>query len=87
MKSLLLATLFVTGCTTIVPVTQPWPEAPGLQATQSCPNLEKLGDNSQLSQVAKTVVNNYSEYYQCATKLQAWIEWYKQQKIIYQGLQ
>lgn len=87
MKSLLLVTLLVTGCTTVVPVTQPWPEAPGLQATQSCSSLQKLGDNPQLSQVAKTVVNNYSEYYQCATKLQAWIEWYKQQKIIYQGLQ
>jgi hypothetical protein len=70
----------------VVPVTQPWPEAPGLQATTGCSNLQKLADNPQLSQVAKTVTNNYTEYYQCATKLDAWIDWYQQQKLIHQGL-
>lgn len=86
MKTLLLAAVLLTGCTTVVPVTQPWPEAPGLQATTGCANLQKLESNPELSQVAKTVAHNYSEYYQCATKLDAWISWYEQQKLIYQGL-
>lgn len=86
MKALLLLAVLLTGCTTVVPVTQRWPEPPGLQAMQSCPNLQKLQPQTQLSDVAKTVSANYSEYWQCATKLDAWIDWYKQQEIIYKGL-
>ena len=84
--TILTAALLLTGCTTVVPVTQKWPEAPGLQATKSCVNLHKLDEVTKLSQVAKTVSDNYSEYYQCAVKVDAWIEWYKQQQIIHQGL-
>lgn len=88
MKALLVTLILVllTGCTTVVPVTQRWPEAPGLQATQTCPELQKLTDTATLSTVAKTVVVNYSEYYQCVVKLEAWQEWYQKQKLIHQGL-
>ena len=86
MKVLLLTLALLTGCTTVVPVTQKFPEAPGLQATQACPPLQKLVDNTTLSIVAKTVVVNYTEYYQCAVKLEAWQEWYQKQKLIHQGL-
>jgi hypothetical protein len=48
--------------------------------------LKKLPDTPQLSDVAKTVTVNYSEYYTCAVKLDAWIEWYQKQKIIFEGL-
>lgn len=83
---LLLTTVLLAGCTTVVPVTQKWPEPPGLQATKSCINLQKLDPQPQLSQIAKTVSDNYTEYYQCAVKLDAWIEWYKKQEIIHKGL-
>ena len=87
MKSLLLSlVLLLNACTTVVPVTQRWPEPPGLQAMQSCPNLQKLQPNPKFSDVAKTVSSNYSEYWICAVKLDAWIDWYKQQEIIHQGL-
>ena len=87
MKYLLLSlVLLLTGCSTVVPVTQKWPEAPGLQSTQTCPQLEKLTDTATLSTVAKTVVINYSEYYQCVVKLEAWQEWYQKQKLIHEGL-
>ena len=86
MKAFLLSAVLLTGCTTVVPVTQRWPEPPGLQAMQSCPNLQKLQTQTQLSDVAKTVSANYTEYWVCATKLDAWIDWYKQQEIIYKGL-
>lgn len=87
MKLLLLPlVLALSACTTVVPVTQRWPEPPGLQATKSCPDLRKLEADPKLSQVAKTVADNYTEYYQCAVKLDAWIEWYKQQEIIHKGL-
>ena len=87
MKLILLPlVLLLTACTTVVPITQPWPEAPGLQSLQACPKLVQLEPDPKLSQVAKTVASNYSEYYICAVKLDAWQEWYKQQKLIYQGL-
>lgn len=85
MKVLLLA-LLLAGCTTVVPVTQKFPEPPGLQATTACPNLNKLAEQTKLSDVAKTVTVNYTEYYTCAVKLDAWIEWYQKQKIINEGL-
>ena len=85
-KTLLLSLLLLTGCTSVVPVTQTWPEAPGLQSMQPCPELKKLESNPQLSQVAEVINHNYSEYYQCAVKLDAWQEWYRKQEIIHKGL-
>jgi hypothetical protein len=87
MKTLLLAAvLLLSGCTTVVPVTQRWPEAPGLQSMQTCPDLKHLEPNSTLSDVARIITLNYSEYYQCVVKLEAWQEWYKKQEIIFKGL-
>ena len=87
MKIIILAlTLVLAGCSTTVPVTQPWPEAPGLQSMQKCPELQKLGADPKLSDVARTITLNYSEYYQCVVKLEAWQEWYKKQELIHKGL-
>lgn len=85
MKVLLL-TVLLTGCATVVPVTQTWPEPPGQLSTQPCPPLQKLPDAPKLSDVAKTVANNYTSYYECATKLEAWQDWYSQQQLIFKGL-
>lgn len=84
--ALLVLALALTGCTTVVPVTQTWPEAPGLQSMQPCPELKKLDADSKLSDVARTVTINYSEYYQCVVKLEAWQEWYAKQQLIHKGL-
>ena len=87
MKTILLTlTMFLTGCTTVVPVTQRWPEPPGLQSMKPCAELKKLEPNAQLSDVAKTVAHNYNEYYTCLIKLEAWQEWYAKQEIIHKGL-
>lgn len=87
MKIILLSlALLLTGCSTTVPVTQKWPEAPGLQSMQPCPELQKLGTDPKLSDVARTVTLNYTEYYSCVVKLEAWQEWYAKQQIIHQGL-
>jgi hypothetical protein len=53
---------------------------------QPCPELKKLESNPQLSQVAEVINHNYSEYWQCAVKLDAWQEWYRKQEIIHKGL-
>jgi hypothetical protein len=82
MKYTLLALLLLTGCETVVPVTAKFPEAP-VELKTKCEELNKLTDGAKLSDVAKTVVNNYTLYHQCSSKVDAWIEWYDSQKKIF----
>jgi Na+-transporting methylmalonyl-CoA/oxaloacetate decarboxylase gamma subunit len=77
--------LAVSGCSTAVPVTARFPDPPGKGATTACPALQKLNDGAQLSDVANTVTVNYSTYYECAVKTDAWQEWYRIQKHISEG--
>lgn len=87
MKTALLAlTLLLTGCSTVVPVTSKWPEPPGLQSVQPCGELQQLPNNPTLSQVAETINKNYTQYYTCVIKLEAWQQWYLQQQIIHKDL-
>jgi hypothetical protein len=82
---LLLTTALLTACSTAVPVIARFPDPPGKLATERCPNLQKLTDNSKLSDVARTVTINYTTYYECAVKADAWQEWYQIQKNIFEG--
>jgi uncharacterized protein YceK len=75
-----------TGCSTVVPVTQKFPEAPGNIAMTACPQLQKLQEDAKLSDVTKTVTINYGTYYECAVKTDAWIEWYQKQKHIFENI-
>ena len=84
--AVLLIAVLLTGCSTAVPVTAKFPEAPGKMATQRCPDLQKLQDNARLSDVSRTVTINYSTYYECAVKADAWQEWYEIQKRIFEGV-
>lgn len=88
MRSYILIVLLslLSACTTVVPVTQKFPEAPGLQSSKSCKPLKKLPENATLSQVAEVVSSNYDEYWACSVKLDAWIEWYQKQELIHKGL-
>ena len=87
MKLLAIALVFLlSACSTTVPVTAKFPAAPGTLVQEPCPDLKKLQDDVKLSDVAKTVSVNYSEYYVCAIKLEAWQRWYREQKVIYEGL-
>lgn len=86
MKLLILSlALLLSACTT-VPVTARFPQAPGALVQEPCPNLQKLQEEAKLSDVAKIVSVNYSEYYLCAIKLEAWQRWYREQKTIYESV-
>lgn len=82
----IMLVLAITGCATAVPVTARFPDPPGSLATQSCAELQKLKEDARLSDISRTVTVNYSSYYECAVKTDAWIEWYKIQKIIFEGV-
>lgn len=74
-----------SGCSTTVPVTAKFPEVPD-RLLQKCPQLDKLKDEAKLSDVAKVVTVNYSTYYECAVKHDAFIEWYQIQKTIFESV-
>lgn len=85
MKYLLVATaILLSGCTT-VPVAVKFPDPPGRLATVPCPNLQKLNDDAKLSDVSRTITVNYTTYHECAIKLEAWQEWYEEQKLIFKN--
>ena len=79
--------LALSGCATSVPVTAKFPEPPGKGAMTVCPALQKLNDGAKLSDVATTVTMNYSTYYECAVKADAWQEWYQIQQRIFEGVE
>ena len=76
------------GCSTVVPVTAKFPAPPdkaGNAAMTACPQLKELQQDAKLSDVARTVNVNYGTYYECAVKVDTWIEWYHSQKKIFEG--
>lgn len=80
---IILFVLLLTGCATPTPVARKFPDVPA-RLMEKCPNLQKLNDEAKLSDVAKTVTNNYTTYYECAVKNDAWIEWYQVQRRIFE---
>ena len=74
-----------SGCSTTVPVKAKFPEAPE-RLLAKCPQLEKLGNEVKLSDISKTVTINYTTYYECAVKHDAFIEWYNIQKEIFNNI-
>lgn len=80
-----IALLLLTGCSTTVPVTAKFPEVPQ-KLLEKCPELEKLSGEPKLSDVARTVTLNYTSYYECAVKHDAFIDWYHKQKHIYESV-
>lgn len=83
----LLLSITLTGCAWLKPkltaAKPPFPEAiPEL--TQPCPDLETIkGDQVAITELMKSVVNNYVLYYKCSLKNDSWNDWYKKQKEIY----
>ena len=83
MKYLLLI-LLLTGCSTTVPVTAKFPEAP-TELLLKCPALKQLEEDVKLD-VAKNITYNYTLYNECVIKHDAWIEWYQSQKKIFESV-
>jgi len=76
-----LLVLALTGCS-VVPVKVNFPDVPE-RLMIKCPQLEKVSETPTLSDVAKTVTNNYTSYYECAVKHDGFVEWYNIQKEIF----
>jgi hypothetical protein len=77
---LLLPTLLLTGCLTTAPK---FPDIPP-ELQKACPELNEVAKGTvELSKVLDVVVVNYSTYYECRVKVDAWLQWHKEQKEIF----
>lgn len=89
MKKLLLIipVLLLSGCLTSTPVKRNFPEVPE-ELKVACPDLIQLdAKTSKLSEVVSVVSKNYGQYQECQIKVDAWVEWYKTQKQIFESVQ
>ena len=78
--------LLIIGCSTTVPVTARFPDAPAL-ILDKCTQLKTIeGETVSIVDFTKTVTLNYTTYHECAAKNDAWIEWYRAQKKIFEDI-
>lgn len=82
---ILLSALLLSGCYDNF-VERKFPEI--VEDLQSaCPSLQQIDPaTNKLSTVVDSVVVNYSTYYECKVKVDAWIEWYNTQKAIFDSV-
>jgi PBP1b-binding outer membrane lipoprotein LpoB len=77
-----LCILLLAGCSTTVPVKQKFPDAPKV-LMEKCEPLETIEQPSIVfSEFLKTVTKNYTKHHSCAKLVEAWQEWYTEQKKI-----
>ena len=75
--------LGLSACTT-VPVTAEFPQAPDVLMAK-CPELKTIaGEKVTIVDFTRTVTQNYTTYYECAARTEAWQEWYTRQKQIWE---
>jgi hypothetical protein len=87
MKYIILSlVVFLSACSTPVPVKQKFPEVPK-SLVERCESLKKIeGDRVAITEMLKVVVQNYGMYYECAAKVDGWNDWYLEQKRIYESI-
>ena len=82
----LLIVLLLAGCSTVVPVKQKFPNATP-ELMKKCESLKKIeGDKVAINDMLKVIVQNYSLYYECSTKVDGWQDWYNEQKKIFDSV-
>ena len=87
MKKLFIISLivFLTGCLN-TPVQRTFPDVPE-DLKVACPDLKEIDPKTtKLSEVVSVVTANYGQYEECQVKVDAWIEWYKTQKQIFNSV-
>lgn len=80
-----IAVLSMVGCASVaVPTpTRTFPEVPD-QLLKACDDLTTIGKTEvKLSELMATVNTNYTKYHNCSAVAEAWQDWYKDQKKIF----
>lgn len=75
--------LFLTACSTTVPVVAKFPTAPEI-LMEKCPPLKTIqGEKISIIDYTKVVTENYILYHECLAKNESWADWYNKQKAIF----
>lgn len=81
-----LIAVLLAGCETLVPVAPSWPKLPEQSdAARPCAELAPIKAEPVLSEISKTINDNYGAYWLCANKVDTWIAWYNEQKKLYES--
>ena len=83
---LLILVLFLSGCSTTVPVTAKFPTLPE-ELNVMCPPLKQIPNDAKLSDITKTILDNYQLYHICSTNNDTLLEWITTQKKIFEEVQ
>jgi hypothetical protein len=81
---ILFFAIFLAGCTTVVPVKRNFPDAPQV-LLEDCKELQLMVGNS-ITDMLRTVVENYRLHYECANKVDGWRDWHREQKRIFESV-
>ena len=84
-KIILAMSLVLAGCSTPVPVHRTFPVMPA-ELKVECSELQQIKPEAKLSDVTKTVAENYSLYHTCKNKHTNIVEWYTIQKEIFEKI-
>lgn len=82
----LIAIFLLSACMTKpVPVRMEFPTAPEvlLKKCEDLKTIEPKSGGTPITDLLKTIVTNYTMYYECANKVEGWTEWYTRIKEIY----
>jgi len=80
-----LSTLLLIGCAKPVPIKMDFPPVPEI-LQKKCEELKTVTTGSTgtaITELLKTVVENYTLYHECSNKVEGWNEWYTKMKNIY----
>lgn len=78
--------LFLTACSTTVPVVVKFPTAPDI-LMEKCPPLKTIeGEKISIIDYTKIVTANYTLYHECLAKNKSWVDWYNKQKAIFEEI-
>ena len=78
--------LMMLGCSTTVPLSQKFPEAPQV-LMEPAPVLKPLSENKKtLADLLQNANENYGLYYELQDRYNAWQLWYKQQKQLFDSV-
>ena len=76
--------LFLAGCTT-VPLDRNFPDVPP-ELLERCPDLQQTPETDKLSGVLGVVNENYGLYHRCQDRNGKWIDWFKEQREIFNSV-
>ena len=86
MKLLIAVVALSLSACVSVPVERKFPKAPD-ELMVSCLDLQTIpAGTTQLSVVVEAVTTNYGQYQLCQSKNDTWINWYNEQKKIFESV-